>query len=132
MKIIGDTKKTLLVDRILPPVKKDVALPGSSDVGDVSWVTPTGQIMTTCYSFGTPGHSWQQVAQVGMSIGHKGMLFAGKVLGLTAIEFMDNNDLLKKARNEFESHLTENPYVSLLPEGIKPPLPDEALMFSDH
>ena len=60
----------------------------------------------------------------------KGMLFAGKVLGLTALEFMDKNDLLKKARNEFESHLTENPFVSLLPEGIKPPLPDEALIYS--
>jgi aminobenzoyl-glutamate utilization protein B len=122
--IIREAKERLLMERILPPVKKDVAMPGSSDVGDVSWVTPTGQIMTTCYAYGTPGHSWQQVAQVGMSIGHKGMMFAGKILGLTAIEFMDKPELLKLARDEFKAHLAETPFVSLLPEGIKPPIPD--------
>jgi aminobenzoyl-glutamate utilization protein B len=120
--IVAAAKEDLLFDSILPAFKKDIAMPGSSDVGDVSWVTPTGQIMTTCYAFGTPGHSWQLVAQSGMSIGHKGMIFAGKVLALTALEFMSNPGILKKAQDEFVGRLEETPFVSLIPDGVKPPL----------
>lgn len=29
---------------------------------------------------GTPGHSWQYTAQSGMSVGHQGMIVAGKIL----------------------------------------------------
>jgi aminobenzoyl-glutamate utilization protein B len=115
-------KETLLFEGVLPAFKKDIAMPGSTDVGDVSWVTPTGQIMTTCHAFGTPGHSWQLVAQSGMSIGHKGMLYAGKILALAALEFMRNPEVLKKAQEEFKNRLEENPFVPLVPEGVKPPL----------
>jgi aminobenzoyl-glutamate utilization protein B len=97
-------------------------MPGSSDVGDVSWVTPTGQIMTTCYCFGTPGHSWQLVAQGGMSIGHKGMLYGGKVLALSAIEFLRKPELVKKAKDEFVERIEDTPFVSPIPDGLKPPI----------
>jgi len=120
--ILKDMKETLLYEGILPAFKKDIALPGSTDVGDVSWVTPTGQITTTCQAFGTPGHSWQQVAQSGMSIGHKGMLYAGKVLALAALEFMRSPEILKAAKDEFDSRLEETPFVALIPEGANPPL----------
>jgi aminobenzoyl-glutamate utilization protein B len=121
-KIIKAAKENPLPEEIIVADTKDVALPGSSDVGDVSWVTPTGQIMTTCFAFGTPGHSWQQVAQVGMSIGHKGMLFAAKSLALTALEFIQKPDLLKKARDEFAARLAETPFVAMIPDGTKPPI----------
>ncbi len=120
--ILANAKETLLVEDVLPAFKKDIAMPGSSDVGDVSWVTPTGQIMTTCQAIGTPGHSWQQVAQSGMSIGHKGMLYAGKVLALSALEFMRDAELLEKAQAEFTDRLQTTPFVSLIPDGVKPPL----------
>ena len=45
---------------------------GSTDVGDVSWVTPTAQCHTSCYAFGTPPHSWQWVAQGKTPLAHKG------------------------------------------------------------
>jgi aminobenzoyl-glutamate utilization protein B len=120
--LLADAKENLLVEGVLPAIKKDIAIPGSTDVGDVSWTTPTGQIMTTCYAFGTPGHSWQLVAQSGMSIGHKGMLYAGKILALTAIEFMHKAELLNKAQNEFTHRLKETPLVPLIPAGVKPPI----------
>ena len=47
---------------------------GSSDVGDVSWVVPTGHVYTNCYAAGTALHSWQATAQVKSSIAHKGMM----------------------------------------------------------
>ncbi len=40
----------------------DQAMPGSTDVGDVSWVAPTAQISVACYPQGIPPHSWQFVA----------------------------------------------------------------------
>jgi aminobenzoyl-glutamate utilization protein B len=115
-------KETLLFEGVLPNVKTDLILPGSTDVGDVSWVTPTGQITTACQAAGTPGHSWQLVAQSGMSIGHKGMLYAGQVLALTALEFMQDGELLARAQAEFAERIKETPFVPLIPNGIKPPL----------
>ena len=32
---------------------------GSTDVGDVSWVVPTGQFNAVTWAAGTPGHAWQ-------------------------------------------------------------------------
>ena len=121
--LMANARETLLLEGVLPAFKGDIVMSGSSDVGDVSWVTPTGQIMTTCHAFGTPGHSWQLVAQSGMSIGHKGMLYAGKVLALTALAFMSDAELLSKAHEEFAERLKETPPVPLIPEGAKPPLP---------
>ena len=111
-----------LVEEIMPNFKTNVVLPGSTDVADVSWVTPTGQIETTCFALGTPGHSWQIVAQGGMSIGHKGMIFAAKVLALTAVEFMEKPDLLDQARGEFAARTEGNPYLSLIPDGVPAPI----------
>jgi len=115
-------KESILFEGVVPAIKTEATLPGSSDVGDVSWVTPTGQIMTTCHAFGTPGHSWQEVAQNGMSIGHKGMIYAGKVIAETAAAFLADEALLKKARDEFEERIKETPFVPLIPEGTRPPL----------
>ena len=91
-------------------------------MGDVSWVAPTGQIFTTCWTLGTPGHSWQIVAQGKMGIGQRGMLYAGKVMALSALEFMQNDDLRAKAVNEFKQRRAAANYISPIPAGIKPPL----------
>ena len=66
----------------------DTPLGGSTDVGDVSWIVPTAQIGTACWVIGTPAHTWQVVTIGSTSIGHKGMLQAGKVLAGTALEVM--------------------------------------------
>jgi aminobenzoyl-glutamate utilization protein B len=121
-KMRAKLKDVVLFEDIFPVIKKDIALPGSTDVGDVSWVTPTGQFSTACYALGTPGHSWQLVAQSGMSIGNKGMMYAAKVLALASIEFMTNPDILQEAKKEFETRREGNPYISPIPDGVSPPL----------
>ena len=121
-KMLAQMKDKLLFDAVLPLFKSEVAMPGSTDVGDVSWVVPTGQVVATCGIQGTPGHSWQQVAQGAMGIGHKGLLYAGKVLAAAAIEFMQNPELLQKARDEFAERTRDHPYVSPIPAGVKPPV----------
>jgi aminobenzoyl-glutamate utilization protein B len=89
-------------------------------VGDVSWVTPTAQISTACGILGTPGHSWQQVAQGAMGIGQKGMLYAGKVMAAAALEFMKDPALVQKASDEFKQRMVGRVYESPIPEGVKP------------
>jgi len=115
-------KGTLLHEGVFPPYKSDIVMPGSTDVGDVSWAVPTGQIGTACMAIGTPGHSWQTVAQGRMGIGHKGMLYAAKVLALGAAEFMKDPELASKAQDEFKKRRADSDYVSPIPDGLKPPL----------
>ena len=50
----------------------------STDVGDVSWQVPTLHLSVTTAPIGAPWHAWPVVATGGMSIGHKGMLYAAK------------------------------------------------------
>jgi aminobenzoyl-glutamate utilization protein B len=120
--VLENMKGAALAEAVLPVYKSDIIAPGSTDVGDVTWVSPTGQITTTCWALGTPGHSWQITAQDGMSIGHKGMLYAGKVLGATALEFMQKPELVAQARAEFKAQTDETPYMCPIPSDVKPPL----------
>ena len=106
---------------IIPPIGKGTVMAGSTDVADVSWKVPLGEFMIACEILGSPGHSWQNVATSGMSIGHKGMLTAAKILAVAALDFMNNPELVEKACKEHEQKHKDNPYKSPLPDGLKPP-----------
>jgi aminobenzoyl-glutamate utilization protein B len=95
---------------------------GSTDVSDVSWVTPTMEFETTCTILGTPGHSWQFTAQSGTSIGHKGLIFASKVLAASGLDLITKPDLLKKVRKEWTERLAGRAYKPPIPPDLKPPL----------
>lgn len=94
---------------------------GSTDVGDVSWVTPLSMLRTACFATGAAGHSWGIVASSGTSIGHKGMMHAAKVMALTAADLYSDPQHLQAARQEFERATCERPYTTPLPEHVKPP-----------
>ncbi|MCM3712812.1 M20 family metallopeptidase [Halalkalibacter oceani] len=95
-------------------------MPGSTDVGDVSWKVPTGKIYATTCAYGTPFHSWQLVTQGKSSIAHKGMLLAGKVLAATAVDLIEQPDLIIEAKREFREQLNGKQYESLIPADAKP------------
>ncbi len=75
---------------------------GSSDVGDVSWNVPTASFGTATFIPGNPGHSWQNVATDGTTIGTKALINAGKVFSLSAIKLFQNPKLLTEIKDEFE------------------------------
>lgn len=97
---------------------------GSTDLADVSWVTPVGQIMTCCAPAGTRWHSWQFAASAGMSIGHKGMLYAAGVLACAGSRLVREPALLEKVRLDFERGKGGKKYKCVIPEGVNPPLSD--------
>ena len=81
--------------------------PGSSDVGDVSWLTPTAQFDAVTIPSGCPAHSWQTVSSGKTTLAHKGMLYAAKVLAGATADLMTDPEILKKARAEFKETTAE-------------------------
>lgn len=111
-----------LTGDLFPPHDEGKVMPGSTDVADVSWITPTVQVWTTCWALGVPGHSWGITATGAMSIGHKGMLHAAKAMALTAAELYRDPALLAQAQTEFQEATGGEPYRTPLPEGLQPSL----------
>jgi aminobenzoyl-glutamate utilization protein B len=96
---------------------------GSSDVGDVSWITPMGQIMTACAPLGVQLHSWQATASFGSTIGMKGMHYSAKIMALSAYELLlDPNGILEKAKEEFAASTKGVEYKAGIPADVKPPV----------
>lgn len=94
---------------------------GATDVGDLSQITPTGELITTCVPTGSPGHSWANVACGGMSIGHKGMMHGAKALAITALDLYSDPKHIQAAQDEFNRKIGKNKYVCPIPDDIKPP-----------
>jgi aminobenzoyl-glutamate utilization protein B len=57
-----------------------------------------------------------------MSVGHKSLLFASKVIALSVIDLLGDSDVLVKACEEFRSRLGDRVYKSPLSPDAKPPL----------
>lgn len=110
-------------DFLAPFYQGEAFTAGSTDVGDVSWLTPTAQIHVAAWPNGCPGHSWQNVSCGKTSIGYKAAVHAGKVLAASAIDLMENPQILENARKEFEKR-TASGYVCPIPEGAVPTVPD--------
>jgi aminobenzoyl-glutamate utilization protein B len=77
-------------------------------------------IRTTCFPAGIAQHSWGATAAAGMSIGHKGMMHAAKIMACTAALLYEQPEHLKKARDEFEKATEGTPYNCPLPPDVKP------------
>lgn len=86
---------------VVPYAPSHMFSPGSTDVGDVSWLTPTAQFTAVTWTSGAPGHSWQNVSIGKSTIAHKGLLYAAKVLSATCADLMTTPELLQAARDEF-------------------------------
>jgi aminobenzoyl-glutamate utilization protein B len=109
-----------ILDDIVPYRETDRVLPGSTDVGDVSWQTPTAQVFTACYPLGTVSHSWQLTACGQSSLVHKGLLQAAKIIALTAADILENPSLVAEAKAEHRRRLAGESYCCPIPAEVKP------------
>ncbi len=107
--------------RIHPVPENPEPSKGSTDVGDISWRIPTGGLRAACFAAGSPGHSWQNVASIGSSIGEKGILLAARALAITALDLMEDPQLVEGARAEWKRRMQGLKYFSFIPKGQKAP-----------
>jgi aminobenzoyl-glutamate utilization protein B len=123
---VGKQLNAMLAQRPIPdfivPFPENAAMsPASTDVADVSWSVPTGQVMTAAWAYATPAHTWQVVAQGKSSYAHKAMLYAGKIMACSAIQALQDPELLKSAKDELERCKNGEEYDCLIPTDVKAP-----------
>ena len=97
---------------------------GSTDVGDVSFIVPVARLGVSTAPKDVPWHSWAVVACGGMSIGHKGMIYAAKALGMTLIDMFVEEKLRNEMKLEFTKRKGNYVYQALVPDG-PPPINEE-------
>lgn len=93
---------------------------GSSDVAEVSWITPTVHVSVTCTPYGIPWHSWAVVSSCKNSIGYKGMILASKLIAATALDFFYNPEIIDEMKIEFNEKRGDYIYQSGIPADKKP------------
>ncbi|WFU91956.1 M20 family metallopeptidase (plasmid) [Rhizobium sp. CC1099] len=114
-----------LCEEIIPLYSGDGSIVGSTDVGSVSWVVPTVQMRGATYAIGTPGHSWQLVAQGKLPAAHKGTEHAAKVMASTAVDLICDPSLIDAAKADLKARLDGTPFVNPIPDDVQPPLPEK-------
>ena len=112
-----------LCDRIVPRGMGAGDGVGSTDVGTVSWVVPTVQMRGATYAIGTPGHSWQLVAQGKSGIAHKGTEHAAKAMAALMKRLLTDPALMVAAKADFAAERDGRPFVNPIPDDVMPDLP---------
>ena len=112
----------LLDDEVPDPWGDGEYMHGSTDVADVSWRVPTVEFYTATWTLGTPGHSWQNVAQSRVGLGHKSLIFSAKVMAGATIDLLTDGKIVRKAKEEYRERIGNRKYKSPIPVGSKPPL----------
>lgn len=109
-------KPEIGMDSKIYPLKATEESPGggSTDVADVSWNVPNINLGVTVAPKDTPWHSWAVVACGGMSIGHKGMVYAAKAMGMTMVDLFEDQKLVAKVKAEFKERKGDEVYEPMI------------------
>lgn len=107
------------LDGTVQPLEEKPGEPegGSTDVADVSWIVPVVHLSVTTAPVDAPWHAWPVVACAGMSIGHKGLVYAAKALAATGLDLLADPAALAAVRRDFEERRGEVKYKGYIPDG---------------
>ena len=119
-KFILDQMDKPIFDFVWPFANVEGDLGGSTDVGDVSWICPTVQLMTATKPALVPGHSWQMTGVGKSSIAHKGMMYAAKIMADTAIRLIEDPEKIEAAKADLEAKLGGAKYECAIPKQVRP------------
>jgi aminobenzoyl-glutamate utilization protein B len=97
---------------------------GSTDVAEVSYITPEVGLQVTTAAAGIPWHSWATAASHGTHGAVRGAEVAAKVLALTGVDMLTDPALLERARAFLLEKTGGKLYESPIPVDQKPPLPE--------
>jgi aminobenzoyl-glutamate utilization protein B len=96
------------------PILPERAEGGSTDVGDVSWNTPTVAFLYPSFPLGIGLYTWPVTACGGMSIGAKSAIGAATILTRLAQDLMTDDELRSAARADYDARRAGKIYVSPL------------------
>lgn len=96
---------------------------GSTDVAEVSLITPTAGFSVATAPIGVPWHSWATSASHGTMAGYKGAQVATKVLALTAVDLLTDKKLRGEVKAYFDKKTEGKAYKSPLHKEQKVTLP---------
>ena len=102
------------------PVVGEITAGGSTDVGDISWVVPTGLFGWPSFPLGVSLHTWPVTACGGMSIGDKASLASARILAGAGYDLMSQPKLLEAAKADFRKRRGETKFASALAADKKP------------
>jgi aminobenzoyl-glutamate utilization protein B len=106
------------------PVLPEITTGGGTDVGDVSYNTPTGLFAIATMPIGVGLHTWPVTACGGTTIGDKGSIYSAIVMAGVGYDLMTDAKLRAAARADFDRRKAGRKYVSplvetrLRPDGI--------------
>ncbi|MGZ5479597.1 MAG: amidohydrolase [Candidatus Aminicenantales bacterium] len=109
------------VDSLAAPRGGQFTGGGSSDVGDVTLITPTATIGFPGSVPGAIGHHWSNVACFYGSTAWKGLNAGAKAIAASAIDLLTKPEELAKLRKEFDEYSKTHPYKPFLPADATPP-----------
>ena len=126
-KFAKELQKSMGQKEIGLPTKALPLAPGrqnssSNDIGDITWVVPTGTVRFPSVVPGIQAHHWSAGITPTMSIGHKGAIVGAKVIAASVLDLLTSPELRAAAKKQFEQDTKDSKYFSLLPEGAKPPV----------
>jgi aminobenzoyl-glutamate utilization protein B len=98
---------------------------GSTDVAEVSWITPTVGLSVATAAEHVPWHSWATSASHGTMGGIRGAWVAARVLALTGADLFIDAVLRQRAHDYFLEKTEGRVYESPLPEGQRPRIPGQ-------
>ena len=121
-KALPDGGGDLASVKTVQPYDGDDDKGGSTDVSDISWTVPTVGLVTATFVPGSPGHSWQNAAAAGTTIGVKGAMVAAKTMALTGADVFTNPKLIADAKAELKTSQGPNFAYRAMVGDRKPPL----------
>ncbi len=109
-----------LATRVMPIIG-EMTTGGSTDVGDVSYLTPVGIFGWPTLPLGVSLHTWPVTACGGMSIGDKASLSTARILAGAGFDLMTDAALRKAAKDDLVRRKGKTVFVSPLPPSQKQP-----------
>jgi len=109
------------VDSLAAPRGGQFTGGGSSDVGDVTLITPTATIDFPGSVPGAISHHWSNVACFYGSTAWKGLNAGAKAIAASVIDLLTKPEELAKLRKEFDEYSKTRPYKPFLPADATPP-----------
>ncbi len=102
---------------IMPLVDKPIKGSASTDVADISWFVPVGNVMIAGYGYGLPVHSWPVAAATGSAIGNRALVTAAKAIAASAVDLYLDPELLARVKVDFRETRGDTPWQTLIPKG---------------